>query len=133
MTTGWGTYAKSSDGVFVNKDEWARLGIVFYITAIDTREATGNFKAEWQLTVTAEEAEETILTFSQSSGGRDDAVMAADKDLRAGTVTEIGPMILKKITTKRGNPFYALWDAPQIDEDAAPAATPAPVTVGEMP
>lgn len=122
MATGrWGDYAKSTGGQYVNKDDWAQREVAFYIKKVGVREAHGKFKAEWELTVEADGEESSIMTFSQGTGGRDEAIEAVAVSLENGEVTEVGPIMVVKVRTKRGNPFFALEEAEDGDDDTAAA------------
>lgn len=132
MTRGsWGGYAKSSDGVYVNKDDWAQRGVIFYITGVELRAANGKYGAEWELTVSTDEAAETLLTFAQSTGSRDEAMTAAKADLDSGAVTEVGPIFLYKTKTRAGNTFYSLEDGTE-DAQGAPGATETAAVPAEL-
>lgn len=114
MTQGrWSSYAgdgsKGGDGGFVDKEDWAERQVPFLIT--DINERNGRFGQEWMITVQADEEESDTLSFKRGTGGRDEALEAARAGLQGGAVASIGPIILEKIRTKSGNPFFVLVEA----------------------
>ena len=125
MSSGrWSNYRPESSGRFVNKEEWATEGVVFTITEIEETSSNDRYGEQWLLHVTPEGGEEKILSFTKGSGGRDEAIEAAANDLEAGNVTSIGPLVLVKVRTKQGRPFFTIEDADDEDDDDTTTNTP---------
>lgn len=110
----WSSFGGDSSGGgsggFVDKDDWAEREVPFIITHIAER--NGRFGQEWLISVKSPDEESDTLSFKRGTGGRDDALEAAQSGLHSGRVTTIGPVILSKIRTKSGNPFFTLAEAP---------------------
>lgn len=131
MTQGrWSSFqSKGSGSQYVDKADWADRGIEFLILKVDERGATTgkdgrSYGASWELDVLAVgEQDKMILSFSQGSDSRDEALEAARDGLASG-LTSIGPIIINKVRTKSGRPFYRL-DEPEGVTDADVAEAPA--------
>lgn len=114
MNQKWSSYAgdnSGGDSSFVDKEDWAERRVPFYIVGIGER--NGRFGQEWLITVESLDPEDEgdTLSFKRGTGGRDEALEAAQNGLRNG-VKNIGPVLLEKIRTKSGNPFFTLSEAP---------------------